>query len=135
MKVRHGFKRTVLTGTLLVGFALIVWTQSLQPPPGNDPLALTNASVINVRNGQISRGTTIVLRNGMIESVGTAAPSSGMRVIDLKNKYVLPGLIDARSKRRCGRTGRDRLRVIGYAHPCRSKRFLPIRRSHRPRPD
>jgi imidazolonepropionase-like amidohydrolase len=48
-----------------------------------------------VRNGQVSKAMTVVLRNGTIESVGTSAAPSGMRSIDLKGKYVLPGLIDA----------------------------------------
>ena len=54
-----------------------------------------NASVVNVRTGDVSRGATIVLRNGTVESIGTGAAPSGMRSIDLKEKYVLPGLIDA----------------------------------------
>ena len=73
----------------------IAWGQGLQPPPSNEPLALMNASVVNVRTGDVSRGATIVLRNGTVESIGTGAAPSGMRSIDLKEKYVLPGLIDA----------------------------------------
>jgi imidazolonepropionase-like amidohydrolase len=73
----------------------IAWGQGLQPPPSNEPLALMNASVVNVRTGDVSRGATIVLRNGTVESIGTGAAPSGMRSIDLKGKYVLPGLIDA----------------------------------------
>ncbi len=73
----------------------VVCAQAPQGAPTNQPLALTNASPINVRDGQVSSGTTIVLRNGRIESVGTAAAPSGVRSIDLKGKYVLPGMIDA----------------------------------------
>src|SRR5215467_4940425 len=94
-KALYSLSRTCLVISFLFGFTHILWAQSLQPQPGNEPLALTNASVINVRNGQVSRGLTVILRNGMIESAGAAAPPSGMRVIDLKGKYVLPGLIDA----------------------------------------
>lgn len=80
----------------MFGLALgVAFAQAPQGAPPNDPLALTNASLINVRNGQVLRGTTIVLRNGIIESVGTAAVPAGVRSIDLKGKYVLPGLIDA----------------------------------------
>ena len=65
--------------------------QALQP----NAIALINASVVNVRTGAIQRGATVVLRNGVIESVGTAAVPAGARTIDLRNRYVLPGLIDA----------------------------------------
>jgi imidazolonepropionase-like amidohydrolase len=80
---------------LLLAIAVSAWCQGVPAAAGNEPLALTNASVINVRNGQISRGTTVVLRNGLIESVGATAAPSGVRVIDLKGKFVLPGLIDS----------------------------------------
>src|SRR5262245_49151299 len=85
--------RPLLAGAAVFGSALgVLWGQA---PTGNEPLALTNASVINIRSGEVSRGATIVLRNGVIESVGSTAPPSGVRSIDLKGKYVLPGLIDA----------------------------------------
>jgi imidazolonepropionase-like amidohydrolase len=58
-------------------------------------IALTNASVVNVRTGAIQRGVTIVLRNALIESVGTGPAPSGIRTIDLRNRFVVPGLIDA----------------------------------------
>jgi imidazolonepropionase-like amidohydrolase len=60
-----------------------------------EPLALVNASVVNVRDGKISTNATIVLRNGRIDSVGTGAAPPGVKAIDLNGKYVLPGLIDA----------------------------------------
>ncbi|MGH9220084.1 MAG: amidohydrolase family protein [Vicinamibacterales bacterium] len=63
--------------------------------PSQEPLALTNASVINVRNGAVTRGATVVLRGGRIESVGTGAAPANVRAIDLRGRYVVPGLIDA----------------------------------------
>jgi len=64
-------------------------------PASTAPLALVNANVVNVRDGKIAANATIVLRNGRIESIGGGAAPSGVKVIDLKGKYVLPGLIDA----------------------------------------
>ena len=61
----------------------------------SDPLALVNANVVNVRDGRVTSGVTIVMRAGRIESVGASAPPAGVRTLDLKGKYVLPGLIDA----------------------------------------
>ena len=63
-------------------------------PPG-ESLALVNANVVNVRDGRVTSGATIVMRGGRIESVGTSAPPAGVRTLDLKGKYLLPGLIDA----------------------------------------
>jgi imidazolonepropionase-like amidohydrolase len=63
--------------------------------PSNEPLALVNANVVNVRDGRVTPNATLVLRDGKIASIGTGAAPSGVRVLDLKGKYVLPGLIDA----------------------------------------
>ena len=68
--------------------------------PPQEALALTNASVINVRTGAVVRNVTVLMRGGTIESVGTTpsggftAPA-GVRVVDLHGRYVVPGLIDA----------------------------------------
>jgi imidazolonepropionase-like amidohydrolase len=61
-----------------------------------DPVALVNANVLNVRTGPIVANATVVLRGGRIESIapGGAAPA-GITTIDVKGKYVAPGLIDA----------------------------------------
>src|SRR5688572_9429494 len=66
--------------------------------PSQAPLALTNASVVDVRNGTVTRGATVLMRGGRIESIGP--PSAGslpadVRSIDLRGRYVVPGLIDA----------------------------------------
>jgi imidazolonepropionase-like amidohydrolase len=68
---------------------------SRQAAAAPTPIALTNASVVNVRTGAILRGATVVLRSGVIESVGAGAAPAGVRTIDLRNRYVVPGLIDA----------------------------------------
>jgi imidazolonepropionase-like amidohydrolase len=76
---------------------------AVQPPapapaiPGItvQPLALVNANVINIRDGRIAMRTTMVLRDGRIEEAAGRAVPSDARVIDLKGKYVMPGLIDA----------------------------------------
>ena len=66
-----------------------------QAPPSATPLALTNANIVNVRDGHVTSNATLVLRSGRIETVGQSVPPAGTTVIDLKGKYVLPGLIDA----------------------------------------
>jgi imidazolonepropionase-like amidohydrolase len=47
-----------------------------------------------MRDGSIHRGVTIVLRGGRIESVG-ASGAAGIKTLDVRNRFVVPGLIDA----------------------------------------
>ena len=68
-----------------------------QPTSGRstEPLALVHANLVNVRDGRVTPNATIVLRNGKVESVGSAPAPAGVRTLDLNGKYVLPGLVDA----------------------------------------
>jgi imidazolonepropionase-like amidohydrolase len=43
----------------------------------------------------VQDGQTIVLASGRIESIGTAPPPAGVRTVNLANRWVVPGLIDA----------------------------------------
>src|SRR5262245_17938300 len=65
------------------------------PLPPQQPIVLVNANVVNVRDGRIVPNATIVLRDGKIASVGSGAAPSGVTVIDVRGRYVIPGLIDA----------------------------------------
>ncbi len=85
--------RRFLSSSLLVLLSSAILLAQ-RPAPAADALALTDASVVNVRTGEITRGTTVILRGGRIESVGAAAPA-GARSIDLRGRFVVPGLIDA----------------------------------------
>jgi imidazolonepropionase-like amidohydrolase len=58
-------------------------------------VALVNATVVNVATGAVQAGQTIVLAGGRVESVGTGAAPAGTRTIDIRNQWVVPGLIDA----------------------------------------
>src|SRR5688500_2587853 len=59
--------------------------------------ALTNARIETVTRGVIERGT-IVIRDGLIESVGAdVRPPADARVVDLAGKRVFPGLVDPTS--------------------------------------
>src|SRR5262245_4514960 len=60
-----------------------------------DPTALVHVHVVNVRDGRVTSNATIVLRDGRIASIGAGPAPAGVRILDLKGKYVLPGLIDA----------------------------------------
>ena len=82
---------TILAGAI----SLTAQAPAARGALGQEPLALVNANVVDVRSGGVTRGATIVLRGGKIESVSTAAAPPGVRTLDLAGKYVLPGLIDA----------------------------------------
>jgi len=75
---------------LLLTAAPIATAQT--PPPA---LVLTHANVIDGIAPQPLRDVTVVIRDGKIESVGPrAAPPAGATVIDVRGRWVLPGLID-----------------------------------------
>jgi len=71
---------------LLAAAAWLGVSLAAQPtavPPG-ESLALVNASVVNVRDGRVTSGATIVMRVGRIESVGAGAPPAGVRTIPIR---------------------------------------------------
>jgi len=83
-----------MPGPLLVLVAaLVVPAAASAAPP--EPLALTNANVVDVRDGKVRAGVTLVLRDGRIESIGTGAAPGGVRALNVRGRYVLPGLVDA----------------------------------------
>jgi imidazolonepropionase-like amidohydrolase len=64
---------------------------------GAQDVAIRNATIITIANGDIPNGT-IVVRNGKITAVGAnVAIPAGIRVIDGTGKFVMPGIIDAHS--------------------------------------
>ncbi|MFN2444807.1 MAG: amidohydrolase family protein [Vicinamibacterales bacterium] len=79
--------------------ALVLWSPELSAQTAGaiaqEPLTLINAVVLNVVDGTMTANRTVVLREGRIASTGTGAAPSGTRVIDLRGRYVVPGLIDA----------------------------------------
>ena len=90
--------QTVMSSRLLpipLTFLLTISLSAQPAAPPPDALALTNANVVNVADGTIQRGVVVVLRGGRIESVGADAPPSGVKVLDVRGRYVIPGLIDA----------------------------------------
>jgi imidazolonepropionase-like amidohydrolase len=63
--------------------------------PTGERLALANANIINVTTGSVLEGQTLVLTAGRIESISSAPPPAGARIVDVGNRWVLPGLVDA----------------------------------------
>jgi imidazolonepropionase-like amidohydrolase len=110
---------------LVLAVLCIFVNASAQRPavPAAGALALIHANLLNVRDGRVTANATIVVRDGRIESIGAGAAPAGVTVIDLKGKYVLPGLIDAHTHasdlaafRRALDSGVTTVRSAGVSH-------------------
>lgn len=62
--------------------------------PDAPPIAVRAARLLDVRAGRYVERPVVVVRGGLVESVGTEVPP-GARVVDVGNRTLLPGLIDA----------------------------------------
>ncbi|WP_033920699.1 metal-dependent hydrolase family protein [Sphingomonas sp. 37zxx] len=90
--------RTILTAAALLAATAV----SAQMPPVSAPTPAPVVTYIHAgqlldRPGQRVRGqSTIVVRDGRIAEIrdGFAVPEAGAKLVDLKDQYVLPGLID-----------------------------------------
>lgn len=88
----------VAASALLAGTA---WAQTATPPaPAEGPVTLVHAGRLLDRPGQAPRGpSTVVVRDGRIVEVRDgfveASAFPGATVIDLSDRFVLPGLIDS----------------------------------------
>jgi imidazolonepropionase-like amidohydrolase len=63
----------------------------------SDPFALQGVHVITMTNDQVLRNQTILVKNGIIEKLGSSGKikiPAGYTIIDGKGKYVIPGLFD-----------------------------------------
>jgi len=83
------------TWTIAVAAALLASGAQAQSPA--EPDTYIHAGQLLDRPGRAPRGnSTIVVRAGKIAEVrdGFAQPPAGARVVDLRDRYVMPGLID-----------------------------------------
>ena len=79
--------RPLIALALLAGIAL--------PGAAQEPdLAIVGGSVLDVREGTMSRANVLVA-DGRILSVGPEVPPEGVETLDVTGKFVLPGFIDA----------------------------------------
>ena len=85
-------RRTGLALALLAAGGLTLSLSAEEPTPPR--VALKAARLLDVRNGRYLDHPVVVVRGDRIESVGSAAPA-GVRVVDLGERVLLPGLIDA----------------------------------------
>ncbi len=80
---------------LIVVVILITQYSSAQVSLGT--YALTNATIIDVKNKKLSPEQTIIIRNNKMDRIvsGTIRLPDSIIVINLHGKYVIPGLIDS----------------------------------------
>jgi imidazolonepropionase-like amidohydrolase len=67
------------------------------PPTGATPIRLANARLIDGSGAPPRDGATVLVRDGRIAAVETAAgdPPAGWATIDLEGRTLMPGLVDA----------------------------------------
>lgn len=67
------------------------------PPPGEGRLWLTGARVFDGTGGPVRDGMAVLVEDGVIRRVGSASepPPEGARVVDLQQRTLMPGLIEA----------------------------------------
>ncbi len=86
-------KKLVYTTSLLLCFAVALLAQS--PKGKSGTFALINANIETVTKGVINNGT-VIISGGKITAVGTNIDvPQGAEVIDCKDKWIYPGMIDA----------------------------------------
>jgi imidazolonepropionase-like amidohydrolase len=85
-----------ITCRLLLSCALLAssaFAQTSTPAPTRTVIHAGN--VLDVHTGKLTPNQTIVVENGKIISIGAGGGEASATVIDLSDKTVLPGLIDA----------------------------------------
>ena len=105
-----GMSRTFGLCVLALSFS----TAGRGAQPASDAVVVVHAGRLLDRPGQAPRGaSTVLIRNGKIESVRDgfqdAGTLPGAKVIDLRDKFVLPGLIDSHVHLDSDRAGQEGL--------------------------
>jgi len=106
MSNKHFFGRTAVLGSVLSAVLLPLWNAvaSAQPAPAPDRYTLVHAgTLLAVPGTGPLREMTVVVKNdriagvekGYVTEVAAAAPGALVQVIDLSDRFVLPGLMDA----------------------------------------
>ncbi|MBW8868486.1 MAG: amidohydrolase family protein [Acidobacteria bacterium] len=76
--------------------ALFLALSTAVPRLAAQTLTITNATIVDVSNGALRGGSTIVVDGNRIVSAGPASAATAVRgeVVDAKGMYVIPGLWD-----------------------------------------
>jgi imidazolonepropionase-like amidohydrolase len=82
-----------LAVSLLTIKPLDAQTPSPSPSASPSPIAIRAGRLLDVKTGKIQKDVFILIENHRIKSIGIEAPA-GVRVIDLSNAFVMPGMVD-----------------------------------------
>jgi len=88
------FRNILILGFLTLG---IYSCDSPRKEKTNNLIVVTNTSLIDMNNGQVSEGMTLIIKNGIITTIGKSnkiEPSSEAKIVNGTGKYVIPGLWD-----------------------------------------
>jgi len=82
---------------MMLGFCLALGHLYFAASPTGTPdaVAVRAARMLDVRSGRYVDRPVVIIKGDKIDKVGTETPPSGMKTIDLGNRTLLPGLIDA----------------------------------------
>jgi len=86
------FRYILILGILILG---IYSCDSPNKEKTDDLIVVTNTSLIDMNNGQVSEGMTLIIKNGIITTIGKSneiEPSSDAKIVNGTGKYVIPGL-------------------------------------------
>src|SRR5262245_34329582 len=96
-------KALFATGMIMLAISLLSITASHAqsptaspsptPSPTPTPVAIKAGRLLDVKTGKIANNVFILIENHRIKSITDAAPA-GIRVIDLSNAFVMPGMVD-----------------------------------------
>jgi imidazolonepropionase-like amidohydrolase len=99
---RRQLMQAVAASAFLLGMPKVTYCSSIpkyQPTGATESKALylIHSNVLDVVQGIIRRDQTITIRDSVIETISSQAPSAreGDMILDLKNQFVMPGFIDA----------------------------------------
>jgi imidazolonepropionase-like amidohydrolase len=98
-------KTLFVAGAIALAISLLITTASHaqtpspspSPSPSSSPtpapVAIKAGRLLDVKTGKIENNVFISIENHRIKSIGNEAPA-GVRVIDLSNAFVMPGMVD-----------------------------------------
>jgi imidazolonepropionase-like amidohydrolase len=92
-----------------LSFVLFAAAAYAQLPVPTRPIAFSNATVIDVKNGRSMPATTVVVAGNRIASVNTSREArlpDDARVIDASGKFLIPGLWDMHAQLGAGGASR-----------------------------
>ncbi len=82
---------------LMLSFFLFLLALPATAQTVGQPLALRHATVVDVRDGGLLPDQTVLIAGNRIEALGPSATTplpSGVKVIDIEGRYLIPGLWD-----------------------------------------